>query len=113
MSHPRIGIHRDIMDLISSEEADEVTPLMSKIYYRLLLAPSEWWESREALCVKGGTQGEVSTTAIAELVNWLMVSPEEAHKALQWMNKKNIISYFIHPRGHEIEISFKNIYVAD
>lgn len=53
MSHQRIGIHRDIVELITSEEADEVTPLMSKIYYRLLAAPPEWWESKEALRVRG------------------------------------------------------------
>ena len=82
MSHKRIGVRLDIVVLISSEEADEVTPLMNKIYYRLLIAPPEWWDGSEALRVRGSTRDEVTTTAMAELVNWLRVSPEEAQKAL-------------------------------
>jgi hypothetical protein len=42
MAQQQIGIHRDIAELISTEEATEVTPLMCHIYYRLLLAPPEW-----------------------------------------------------------------------
>lgn len=113
MAHQQIGIHRDIAELISTEEATEVTPLMCHIYYRLLLAPPEWWESKEALRVRGSAQGEVSTMATDELVNWLRVSPKDMHKAFQWLNKKNVINYFIHPSGREIEISFENIYVPE
>lgn len=50
---------------------------------------------------------------MAELVNWLRVSPEEMHKAFQWLSKKRVITYFINPSGREIEISFERIYVPD
>jgi CTP-dependent riboflavin kinase len=63
--------------------------------------------------VRGSAQGEVSTTATDELANWLRVSPKEMHKAFQWLNKKNVINYFINPNGHEIEISFERIYTPD
>src|SRR5215210_169981 len=100
MSHKRIGIRKDIAELVDSDEAEEVTSLMTKIYYRLLIAPSEWWESNEALRVSGRTREAVATTtAMTELVNWLGVSPEEARKALQWMQEKEIITYLKHEGG--------------
>lgn len=78
----QIGVRDDILALITSEEADEVTQLMSKIHNRLLRAPAEWWESDDTMRVRGGRAEEVATTAWAELVNWLRVTPEEAQKAL-------------------------------
>jgi hypothetical protein len=63
MSHKRIGVRQDIEELISSDEADQVTPLMTKIYYRLLVAPPDWWDSGEALRARGSTREGVSTTA--------------------------------------------------
>jgi hypothetical protein len=109
MWHKRIGVRQDIEELISSMDADKVTPLMTKIYYRLLVAPVEWWESSEALRVKGSTRDGVSTTAWAELVNWLRVSPEEAQKALRWLDEKKVINYFQHQGGRMIEISFEGL----
>jgi hypothetical protein len=71
MSHKRIGVRRDIVELISSEEADRVTPLMTKIHYRLLIAPPEWWKGSEALRIRGSARAGVMTTPWAELINWL------------------------------------------
>jgi hypothetical protein len=113
MSHKGIEVSQDIIELISSEEADHVTPLMTKIYYRLLIAPSEWWESNEALRVRGSTREAVATTAMTELVNWLRVTPEEAQKALQWMQEKEIIIYLKHQGGREIEISMAGLYFPE
>lgn len=110
MTHKRIGVRRDIAELISSEEADRVTPLMTKIYYRLLVTPPEWWESSEALRVRGSRREEVSTTAWAELVNWLGVSPEEAQKALEWLHEKKVIDYQVDQGERGIKISFEGIY---
>jgi len=113
MSHKRIGIRKDIAELVDSYEAEAVTSLMTNIYYRLLVAPSEWWESNEALRVRGGTREGISTTAWAELVNWLRVPTDEAHKALDWMNEKKIIDYRTHQSGREIEISFEGLYIPE
>ena len=109
----QLGIRQDIMELITSDEADQVTPLMSKIYYRLLLAPSEWWDSSESLRVRGSTREEVSTTAWAELVNWLRVSPEDARRALQWLHEKQIIDYRERYNGREIELSFAGLIIPE
>jgi hypothetical protein len=87
--------------------------LIRIIYYRLLMAPSEWWDGSETLRVRGSTREAVSTTAWAELVNWLRVSPEEAQKALNWLNEKKVIHYFLHQGGREIEISFEGLYFPE
>jgi len=113
MSDKRIGVRQDIIELVSSEEADDVTPLMTKIYYRLLIAPSEWWQSNEALRVRGIMNDEVPTTAMTELVHWLRVSPEEAHKALLWLHDMKAITYLGHDSGWEIIISFTGLYCPD
>lgn len=110
MSHKRIGVHRDIEELISSDEADQVTPLMTKIYYKLLVTPTEWWDGSEVLRVRGSRRDEVSTTAWAELVNWLGVSAEEARRALEWLREKKVIDYQVDQGGRGIRITFEGIY---
>lgn len=109
----QIGIREDIFALISSEEADEVTEMMSKIYLGLVFAPGEWWDSNETMRVRGGRAEEVATTAWAELVNYLRVTPEEAQKALQWMQEKEIITYLEHKGGREIEITLAGLYFPE
>jgi hypothetical protein len=108
-----LSVRQGIEELITSEEADHVTPLMTKIYFRLLVAPSEWRESGDTLLVRESTLGEVSTTAWAILVNWLRVSPEEAHKALQWMNDKKVIHYQPDQSRREIKIYLEGLYFPD
>jgi hypothetical protein len=113
MSRKQIGIREDIMRLIDSEEAEEVTQLMVKIYNRLLLAPAEWWESNEALRVRGRALEGVSTSAWTELVNWLRVPPTDAHIAIEWMRSKEIITYQSYHKGREIRISFEGLYYPE
>lgn len=110
MRPKRRGLRDDILDLINSEEADQVTQLMSKIYVRLLLAPPEWWESDETMRVRRSRQEEVETTAWAELIGWLHVTPGEARAALEWMQEKQIITYCEHQSGREIEITLAGLY---
>lgn len=113
MWNQRIGIHEEIVRLISSAEACQINPLMTRLYYRLLLAPAEWWDSRESLRVRASTGAEVTTTALEELANWLRHTPEEAHHALQWLHEKQVITYHPHESGDEIEISFAGLYFPD
>lgn len=113
MSQQRIGIHRDIIELITSEEADEVTPLMDRIYYRLLIAPPEWWESSETLRVKGSMREEVWSAAWAELVRWLRVAPWDARKAIEWLEEKKVIDYQGDQVGLGIKITFEGIYFPE
>ena len=109
----QIGVREDILALINSVEADEVTEMMCKIYLGLIHAPAEWWESNDTRRVRGSREGEVATTAWAELVNRLRVTPEEAQKALQWMQEKEIITYREYEGGREIEISMAGLYFPE
>lgn len=113
MRPKQIGVRDDILELITSLEAEQVTERMAKIYYRLLFAPPEWWESNKTLRVKGGRGEAVTTTAWAELVNLLEVTPEEARKALEWMQEKEIITYREQQSGREIEISMAGLYFPE
>jgi hypothetical protein len=110
MTGERFAVHVDVVRAITSEEADEVTPLMAKIYYRLLLAPDEWWQSDKVLRVKSDSHGKVLTTAWTVLVNWLRVTPEDARLAIEWLNEKEIINYQSDKDGREISISFEGVY---
>jgi hypothetical protein len=109
----QIGVRDDILKLITSEEADEVTQLMSKIYIGLIHAPAEWWESNDTIRVRGDRREEVSATALVGLVNYLRVTPEAMQKALEWMQKKEIITYLEHEGGREIEISLAGLYFPE
>jgi hypothetical protein len=109
----QIGVADDILALINSEEADQITEMMSKIYLGLIHAPAEWWKSNDTMQVRGSQGGEVTTTAWAELVNRLRVTPEEAQKALQWMQEKEIITYREYEGGREIEISLAGLYFPE
>jgi hypothetical protein len=113
MSPKQIGMSRDIAELITSQEAEQVTEAMSRIYLRLVRAPAEWWESNETMRVRGDHGEEVATTAWAELVNHLDVSPEEAQKALAWMQEKEIITYREQQSGREIEITLAGLYFPE
>src|SRR4051812_49520737 len=50
-------VDRDIIAAVTSEEADGVTPLMSKIYLRLVSAPPEFWEREGVLYFTAGEEG--------------------------------------------------------
>jgi hypothetical protein len=110
MTGERLAVHADVVRAITSEEADEVTPLMAKIYYRLLLAPDEWWQSNKILRIKSDSHGKVLTTAWTFLVNWLRVTAEDARRALEWLNEKKIINYQSEEDGRGISISFEGVY---
>lgn len=109
----QIGVRRDIAALVSSDEAEQVTQRMAKIYYRLLFAPEEWWDGNDTMRVRGGRREGVATAAWAELVNHLRVSSEEAQQALEWMHDQEIITYREHGGGREIEISLAGLYFPE
>lgn len=63
--------------------------------------------------VRGDWAEEVATTAWAELVNYLRVTPEEVRAALEWMQEKQIITYLEHQGGREIEITLAGLYFPE
>ena len=98
-------IDDDVLAAVSSEEADRVTPLMSKIYLRLLQAPDELREAARTLRFTGEEVGEGEwLTAWEQLCRHLRVSGETANKALRWMHGQGIIGYSAHKNGVGIRI---------
>ena len=97
-------IDNDIAEVISSPEADEVTPLMSKIYLRLLQTPMELREGERVLRFKGETLEGKWIKAWDQLCKHLRVSSETANKALHWMHEQGIIGYSAFKNGVGIRI---------
>jgi len=92
-------IDRDILAVITSEDADRVTPLMSKIYLRLVNAPDRFWEREGVLRFEGGSGGEKPVRAWAMLCELVGVASATANKAITWMHEQGIIGYFSGKNG--------------
>jgi hypothetical protein len=94
----------DVAEAITSAEADEVTPLMSKVYTRLLLTPAQMREGGRVLRFAGEEREGRWVTAWEQLRAHLRVSSETARKALRWMHGQGIIGYFAGKNGVGIRI---------
>src|ERR1051325_12226037 len=79
-------IDGDIISAVTSEEADRVTPLMSKIYLRLVNAPPQHLEREGVLRFEGGLSDDRRVTAWDELCKTGGVASATARKALRWMD---------------------------
>ena len=99
-----VMLDNDIIEALSSEEADRVTPLMSKIYLRLLQAPDECREGERVLRFTGETREGKWVKAWDQLCRYLRVSSETANKALRWMHGEGIIGYSAFKNGVGIRI---------
>lgn len=94
----------DVAEAITSVEADEVTPLMSKVYTRLLLTPAGMREGARILRFAGEEREGKWVTAWEQLRGHLRVSSETARKALRWMHGQGIIGYYSGKNGVGIRI---------
>jgi hypothetical protein len=94
----------DVAEAITSAEADEVTPLMSKVYTRLLLTPTGMREGVRVLRFAGEEREGKWVTAWEQLRGHLRVSSETARKALRWMHGQGIIGYYSGKNGVGIRI---------
>jgi hypothetical protein len=94
----------DVAEAITSVEADEVTPLMSKVYTRLLLTPAGMREGTRVLRFAGEEREGKWVTAWEQLRGHLRVSSETARKALRWMHGQGIIGYYSGKNGVGIRI---------
>jgi hypothetical protein len=98
-------IDNEIIDTITSPEADRVTPLMSKIYLRLTRAPTKFWERDGVLRFEAEFREEgKSVKAWAALCQFLGVASATASKALTWLHEVGIIGYFAGKNGVGIRI---------
>jgi hypothetical protein len=97
-------IDADIIAAVTSREADEVTPLMSKIYLRLVSAPVEFREREGVLYFRAKEADGRLVKASKVLYELLGVASATAHKALHWMHGQGIIGYFAGKNGVGIRI---------
>ncbi len=97
-------IDREILSAVTSEEADRVTPLMSKIYLRLVNAPEKYWEREGVLRVEAEVRDEKLVKAWSVLCELVGVASATASKALRWMHEQGIIGYFSGKNGVGLRI---------
>ena len=97
-------IDGDVIVAITSAEADRVTPLMSKIYLRLVHAPAAYWERDGVLRFEGELREDGHVTAWDGLCEALGVASATARKALVWMHEQGIVGYFAGKNGVGIRI---------
>jgi hypothetical protein len=92
-------IDREVMAVITSQEADQVTPLMSKIYLRMVNAPEKYWEREGVLRIESEVRDEKLVKAWAVFCDLVGVASATASKAISWMHKQGIIGYFSGKNG--------------
>jgi hypothetical protein len=92
-------IDREVMAVITSTEADQVTPLMSKIYLRMINAPEKYWEREGVLRIESEVRDEKLLKAWAVFCDLLGVASATASKAVHWMHEQGIIGYFSGKNG--------------
>ena len=97
-------IDREVMSVITSAEADQVTPLMSKIYLRLVNAPENYWEREGVLRIEAELRDEKLVKAWAVLCELVGVASATASKAIRWMHEQGIIGYFSGKNGVGLRI---------
>src|SRR6185369_7095722 len=97
-------IDNDVITVVTSSEADAVTPLMSKIYLRLVNAPENYWERQGVLRFEAEAGEGKRRTAWQALCGLLNVSSSTANKALTWLSRVGVIGYFSGKNGVGIRI---------
>jgi hypothetical protein len=99
-------IDGDVISAVTSREADGVTPLMSKIYLRLIHASARYWEREGVLRFEAELSGDGQVKAWDVLCEVAGVASATASKALRWMHEQGIIGYFAGKNGVGIRIFF-------
>src|SRR5205085_4133555 len=88
----------------TSAEADKVTPLMSKIYLRLVNAPDRYWEREGVLRFEAECREGKQVKAWDLLCEALGVASATANKAVRWLHDSGIIGYFAGKNGVGLRI---------
>src|SRR2546423_4062372 len=94
----------DILAAITSPEADKITPLMSKIYLRLVQAPACYYEREGVLRFESEERDGQHVKAWTVLCEVLGVASATANKALGWLHGQGIIGYFAGKNGVGVRI---------
>lgn len=104
-------IDRDAITVVTSSAASRKTPMMSKIYLRLVNAETKYYEREGVLRFTGGEREGKRQTAWEQLLELLDVASATAIKALTFMHQEGVIGYDAHKNGVGIRI-FLNRAVA-
>ena len=104
-------IDREVMAVVTSAEADQVTPLMSKIYLRMVNAPERFWEREGVMRIEAELRDEKLVKAWAVFCDLVGVASATASKAIRWMHEQGIIGYFSGKNGVGLRV-FLNRAVA-
>ena len=99
-----IKLDEEIIAAITSAEADKVTPLMSKIYLRLVNAPDRYWEREGVLRFEAELREGGQVKAWDLLCETLGVASATANKAIAWLRDEGIIGYFAGKNGAGLRI---------
>ncbi len=97
-------LDEEIIAAITSAEADKVTPLMSKIYLRLVNAPNRYWEREGVLRFEAECREAGQIKAWDMLCETLGVASATANKAITWLRDQGIIGYFAGKNGVGLRI---------
>jgi hypothetical protein len=97
-------IDREVMAVVTSAEADRVTPLISKIYLRMVNAPERFWEREGVLRIESEVRDEQLVKAWAVFCDLVGVASATASKAIKWMHEQGIIGYFSGKNGVGLRI---------
>ncbi len=103
---PSLNLETAVIGTLISREAKAVTPLMSKVYLALRIAPPRYWDRHGVLHFTGEQHEGEWRTAWRQVLDVTEVASVTATKALQWMNKEKIISYHAGKNGYGIHILF-------
>ena len=94
----------EIIAAVTSAAADKVTPLMSKIYLRLVNAPDRYWEREGVLRFEAECREGKQVKAWDLLCETLGVASATANKAVAWLHDQGIIGYFAGKNGVGLRI---------
>ena len=97
-------IDQAAIEAVTSAEACQITPLMSKIYLRLLNSPSACWESAGVLRFTGDEREGKWMTGWQQLLAIVGVASATASKAMRWLHATGVIGYDAHRNGVGIRI---------
>ena len=103
---PAVSIEAAVIGALVSPEAKAVTPLMSKVYLALLIAPPRYWDRQGVLHFTGEQHEGEWRTAWRQVLEVTGVASRTASKALQWMHREKLIGYYSGKNGYGIHIIF-------
>lgn len=97
-------IDGEVIEALTSKEASAVSPLMSKVYLRLVNAPVGYWE-REGVLRFGGAEREGKwRTGWEQMIALTEVSNSTLSKVLSYLHRIGVIGYDARKNGVGVRV---------